>query len=191
REMAADNKSLGQFNLSDISPGPRGSVQIEVTFDIDANGILNVSAKDKATGKEQSIEITASGGLTEDEINRLVKDAEQHAGEDKRKRELVEQRNQADQLIHTVQTSMTSLPEAQQTELKTLVEQLKMAVNGDDKSAIEMRQKALQEAYASIMQAQQAQAQQQGQTSQQQDAPASNSANDDIIDADFEDVSNG
>ncbi|WP_289029251.1 molecular chaperone DnaK [uncultured Paraglaciecola sp.] len=191
REMAADNKSLGQFNLSDISPGPRGSVQIEVTFDIDANGILNVSAKDKATGKEQSIEITASGGLTEDEINRLVKDAEQHAGEDKRKRELVEQRNQADQLIHTVQTSMTSLPEAQQTELKTLIEQLKMAVNGDDKSAIEMRQNALQQAYASIMQAQQAQTQQQGQTSQQQDAPASNSANDDIIDADFEDVSNG
>ncbi|MFT2090178.1 molecular chaperone DnaK [Paraglaciecola sp. 2405UD69-4] len=191
REMAADNKSLGQFNLSDISPGPRGSVQIEVTFDIDANGILNVSAKDKATGKEQSIEITASGGLTEDEINRLVKDAEQHAGADKLKRELVEQRNQADQLIHTVQTSMTSLPEAQQTELKTLIEQLKMAVNGDNKSAIEMRQKALQDAYASIMQAQQAQAQQQGQASQQQDAPASNSANDDIIDADFEDVSNG
>ncbi|MEP0356001.1 molecular chaperone DnaK [Paraglaciecola sp.] len=191
REMAADNKSLGQFNLSDISPGPRGSVQIEVTFDIDANGILNVSAKDKATGKEQSIEITASGGLTEDDINRLVKDAEQHAAEDKLKRELVEQRNQADQLIHAVQTSMTSLPEAQQTELKTLVEQLKMAVNGDDKSVIEIRHKALQDAYASIMQAQQAQAQQQGQASQQQDARASNSANDDIIEADFEDVSNG
>ena len=130
REMATDNKSLGQFNLTDIKQGPRGSVQVEVTFDIDVNGILKVSAKDKSTGKEQSIEITASSGLTEDEINRLVQDAEQHATQDKLKRELVEQRNQADQLIHTVETSMTSLTDTQQTELKNLIEQLKMAVNG-------------------------------------------------------------
>ncbi|MBU3003108.1 molecular chaperone DnaK [Paraglaciecola arctica] len=191
REMAADNKSLGQFNLTDISQGPRGSVQVEVTFDIDANGILKVSAKDKATGKEQSIEITASSGLTEDEINRLVKDGEQHASEDKLKRELVEQRNQADHLIHTVQTSMESLAEEQQTQLKTLIEQLKMAVNGDDKAAIEMRQKALQDAYSGIMQAQQSQQQAQSQSSQQQGHADKNSANDDIIDADFEDVSNG
>ncbi len=102
-------------------------MQIEVTFDIDANGILNVSAKDKATGKEQSIKITASSGLTEDEINSMMQDAEKHATEDKQKRELVEQRNQADQLIHTVQTSMTSLSDDQQTTLKTLIEQLKMA----------------------------------------------------------------
>ena len=198
REMATDNKSLGQFNLADIKQGPRGSVQVEVTFDIDVNGILNVSAKDKSTGKEQSIEITASSGLTEDEINRLVQDGEQHATEDKLKRELVEQRNQADQLIHTVQTSMTSLAtsltDAQQTQLKTLIEQLKMAVNGDDKAAIEMRQKALQDAYSDIMQAEQSQAQQQ--TAQQQgnaakDSAAKESANDDVIDADFEDVSNG
>jgi len=197
REMATDNKSLGQFNLADIKQGPRGSVQVEVTFDIDVNGILNVSAKDKSTGKEQSIEITASSGLTEDEINRLVQDGEQHATEDKLKRELVEQRNQADQLIHTVQTSMTSLAtsltDAQQTQLKTLIEQLKMAVNGDDKAAIEMRQKALQDAYSDIMQAEQSQAQQ---TAQQQgnaakDSAAKESANDDVIDADFEDVSNG
>jgi molecular chaperone DnaK len=146
REMATDNKSLGQFNLADITPGPRGSVQVEVTFDIDVNGILKVSAKDKSTGKEQSIEITASSGLSEDEINRLVQDGEQHATQDKLKRELVELRNQADQLIHSVQTAMTSLTEPQQTELKTLIEQLKMAVNGDDKVAIEMRHKALQEA---------------------------------------------
>jgi molecular chaperone DnaK len=118
REMATDNKSLGQFSLTDISPGPRGSVQVEVTFDIDADGILNVTAKDKATGKEQSIKITASSGLTEDEVNRMVNDAEVHATEDKQKRELVEQRNQADQLIHTVQTSMTSLSDDQQGELK-------------------------------------------------------------------------
>ena len=134
REMATDNKSLGQFNLSDIAQGPRGSVQVEVTFDIDADGILNVSAKDKATGKEQSIKITASSGLTEDEVNRMVNDAEMHASEDKEKRELVEQRNQADQLIHTVQTAMTSLSEEQQGELNTLIEQLKMAVNGNDKA---------------------------------------------------------
>ncbi|MCF2948012.1 molecular chaperone DnaK [Paraglaciecola aquimarina] len=200
REMAADNKSLGQFNLTDIKQGPRGSVQVEVTFDIDANGILNVSAKDKSTGKEQSIQITASSGLTEDEINRLVKDGEQHAGEDKLKRELVEQRNQADQLIHTVQTSIssleTSLNEEQQTELKTLIEQLKMAVNGDDKAAIETRQNALQQAYSGLIQAEQARAQQaQTQGAQQQghagQNSARNSANDDIIDADFEDVSNG
>jgi len=189
REMATDNKSLGQFNLADINPGPRGSVQVEVTFDIDVNGILKVSAKDKSTGKEQSIEITASSGLTEDEINRLVQDGEQHATEDKLKRELVEQRNQADQLIHTVQTSMTSLAEEIQTELKTLIEQLKMAVNGDDKTAIEMRQNALQEAYSKIMQAEQSQ--QQAQQQGQQENAASDSANDDVIDADFEDVSNG
>ena len=189
REMATDNKSLGQFNLTDINPGPRGTVQVEVTFDIDADGILNVTAKDKATGKEQSIKITASSGLTEDEVNRMVNDAEMHATEDKKKRELVEQRNQADQLIHTVQTSMNTLSEEQQGELNTLIEQLKMAVNGDDKGAIEMRQKALQEAYTSMMQAQQAQ-------SQQAEQPQGNAANDeasneDVIDADFEDVSNG
>ena len=189
REMATDNKSLGQFNLTDISQGPRGSVQVEVTFDIDVNGILKVSAKDKSTGKEQSIEITASSGLTEDEINRLVQDGEQHASEDKLKRELVEQRNQADQLIHTVETAMTSLAEEQQTALKTLIEQLKMAVNGDDKAAIEMRQKALQEAYSNIQQAEQAQSQQAA--GQPQGNTAKDSANDDILDADFEDVSNG
>tara|TARA_R110000772_G_scaffold92361_3_gene189138 strand:- start:714 stop:2609 length:1896 start_codon:yes stop_codon:yes gene_type:complete len=187
REMATDNKSLGQFSLTDISPGPRGSVQVEVTFDIDADGILNVTAKDKATGKEQSIKITASSGLTEDEVNRMVNDAEMHATEDKQKRELVEQRNQADQLIHTVQTSMTSLSDDQQSELKTLIEQLKMAVNGDDKNAIEMRQKALQDAYTSMTQAQQSQEQAQ----HQGEAANDGASNDDVIDADFEDVSNG
>tara|TARA_R110001592_G_scaffold79960_2_gene238605 strand:- start:1059 stop:2972 length:1914 start_codon:yes stop_codon:yes gene_type:complete len=193
REMATDNKSLGQFNLSDINPGPRGSVQVEVTFDIDANGILNVSAKDKATGKEQSIKITASSGLTEDEINSMVNDAQMHATEDKQKRELVEQRNHADQLIHTVQTSMTSLSDDQQTELKTLIEQLKMAVNGSDKGAIEMRQKALQAAYSKVMQAQQAQSQaEQHQGEAANDGAANNAKKDeDVIDADFEEVSNG
>jgi molecular chaperone DnaK len=186
REMATDNKSLGQFSLADIKPGPRGSVKVEVTFDIDVNGILKVSAKDKSTGKEQSIEITASSGLSEDEINRLVQDGVQHATQDKLKRELVEHRNQAEQLIHTVQTSITSLetslPEPELTQLKTLIEQLKMAVNGDDKAAIEMRKNALQEAYSKVNEAQQ---------TQQQGKAANDSANDDVIDADFEDVSNG
>ncbi len=180
REMATDNKSLGQFNLTDIAQGPRGSVQVEVTFDIDADGILNVSAKDKATGKEQSITISASSGLSEDEVNRMVNDAELHANEDKQKRELVEQRNQADQLIHTVQTAMESFTDEQKTELSSLTEQLKMAVNGNDKAAIEMRQTALQEAYSKIMQAQ-----------QQTSATNDEVNNDDVIDADFEDVSNG
>ena len=117
----------------------------------------------------------------------MVNDAEVHATEDKQKRELVEQRNQADQLIHTVQTSMTSLSDDQQGELKTLIEQLKMAVNGDDKNAIEMRQKALQDAYTSMTQAQQSQEQAQ----HQGEAANDGASNDDVIDADFEDVSNG
>ena len=129
----------------------------------------------------------SSSGLTEDEINRMVNDGEQHASEDKQKRELVDQRNQADQLIHTVQTSNTSLSDDQKTELETLIEQLKMAVNGDDKAAIEIRQKALQEAHSKVNEAEQTQ-----QQARQQGKAANDSAKDeDVIDADFEDVSNG
>ena len=109
RDRAADNKSLGKFDLSDIPPAPRGMPQVEVSFDIDANGILNVSAKDKATGKEQKIVIKASSGLTEDEIKRMVRDAEAHAEEDKRFRELVDTRNKADGLIHAVEKSLQGL----------------------------------------------------------------------------------
>ena len=180
----ATGETKGSILDDDISPI---GATTPLLIDIDADGILNVTAKDKATGKEQSIKITASSGLTEEEINRMVNDGEKHATEDKAKRELVELRNQADQLIHTVQTSMTTLAEDQQTELKTLIEQLKMAVNGNDKAAIEMRQKALHEAYTNIMQAQQ-----QGQADAQHQSNAANdSANEDVIDADFEDVSNG
>src|SRR5262249_23897879 len=109
RERAADNKSLGKFDLSDIPPAPRGMPQIEVSFDIDANGILNVSAKDKATGKEQKIVIKASSGINEEEIKRMVRDAEAHAEEDKRFRELVDPRNKADGLLHAVDKSLQSL----------------------------------------------------------------------------------
>lgn len=183
REMASDNKSLGQFNLTDIKAAPRGSTQIEVSLDIDANGILNVTATDKATGKVQQITITASSGLSADEVERMVVEAEQNSAQDKTKRELIEQRNQADHLIHTVIGGMSDFSDEQQISFNTLIEQLKMAVNGDDKQAIEMRHKALNDAYS--------QAQQQAQTNTES-APSeqASAANDsDVIDADFEEVS--
>lgn len=190
REMAADNKSLGQFNLTDIKPGPRGSVQVEVTFDIDANGILNVSAKDKATGKEQSIKITASSGLTEDEINRMVKDAEQHASEDKQKRELVDARNQADALIHATKTSLQehsdTLSDDVKSEVEKAIETLEDAVNGDDKALIDSKSKDLIGASAMI-----AESVSQEQTGQHESnaSESGSSSDDDVVDAEFEDVS--
>src|SRR5581483_7988407 len=123
REMAADNKLLGQFDLVGIPPAHRGMPQIEVTFDIDANGIVQVSAKDKATGKEQQIRIQASGGLSDADIDKMVKDAEAHAAEDKKRREVVEARNQADSLIHTAERSLTEAGDKVPTEEKTAVEQ--------------------------------------------------------------------
>ncbi|MCJ8294345.1 MAG: molecular chaperone DnaK [Colwellia sp.] len=184
RDMASDNKSLGQFNLTDIKAGPRGSAQVEVSFDIDANGILNVTATDKATGKEQAITITASSGLSEDEVNRMVNEAEQNSAQDKTKRELIEQRNQADHLIHTVTGAMSDFSDEQKASFNTLIEQLKMAVNGNDKQAIEVRHDALNDTYNLAMQAQ-AQANTESAASEQP-----NAANDsDVIDADFEEVS--
>jgi molecular chaperone DnaK len=136
REMAADNKLLGQFDLVGIPPAPRGVPQIEVTFDIDANGIVNVSAKDKASGKEQTIRIQASGGLTEADIQRMVKEAEAHAEEDKRRRELVEVRNQGDAAIYTVEKSLKEAEGRVASNLKSEVEQavsqLKDAMQGED-----------------------------------------------------------
>jgi molecular chaperone DnaK len=134
--MAADNKLLGQFDLVGIPPAPRGLPQIEVTFDIDANGIVNVSAKDKASGKEQTIRIQASGGLTEADIQRMVREAEAHAEEDKRRKELVEARNQADATIYTVEKSLKEAGERAPAALKTEIEQavsaLRDAMNGED-----------------------------------------------------------
>jgi molecular chaperone DnaK len=132
REMAADNKLLGQFDLVGIAPAPRGMPQIEVTFDIDANGIVNVSAKDKATGKEQKIRIQASGGLTEADIQRAVKEAEAHAEEDKRRRELVEARNQADAAIYTVEKSLKDAPEPARKEVEQAISALREAMKGED-----------------------------------------------------------
>ncbi|MDR2508363.1 MAG: molecular chaperone DnaK [Candidatus Accumulibacter sp.] len=143
REMVSGNKSLGQFNLSDIPPAPRGIPQIEVTFDIDANGILHVSAKDKATGKENKIKIQASSGLSEDEIQRMVQDAEQHAEEDKKARELADTRNQCDGLIHMVKKSLTEygkeLSDEEKGKIETAIKEAEEAVRGNDLTAIKSK----------------------------------------------------
>src|SRR5512147_1212414 len=163
RDRAADNKSLGKFDLSDLPPSPRGMPQVEVTFDIDANGILNVSAKDKATGKEQKIVIKASSGLTEDEIKRMVGDAEAHAAEDAKFRELADTRNQADALLHASEKALKDLGDKVAPEDRAKVESaasdLKGVLKGDDKDIIEKKAAALAEASAKI--AQQAYASQQ------------------------------
>ncbi len=156
RDRASDNKSLGKFDLSDIPPAPRGLPQIEVTFDIDANGILHVSAKDKATGKEQKIVIKASSGLSEDEIKRMVGDAEAHADEDKRFRELVETRNQADALLHATEKSLKDLGDkvesAERAAIEGALSDLRAALKGDDKAAIERKAEALERAAAPAVQ---------------------------------------
>ena len=150
REMVDGNKSLGRFDLSDIPPAPRGAPQIEVTFDIDANGILNVSAQDKATGKEQSIVIKASSGLSEAEIQQMVKDAEVHADEDRRTRELVEVRNQAENLAHSTRKTLTELgdkvEEEEKKAVEAAIEAVEEAIKGDDKSVIDEQTRKLTEA---------------------------------------------
>ncbi len=156
RERAADNKSLGKFDLSDIPPAPRGMPQIEVSFDIDANGILNVSAKDKATGREQKIVIKASSGLNEDEIKRMVRDAEAHAAEDKRFRELVETRNKADAMIHAVERSLKDLGDkvesSERAAVESAISELRTALKGDDQAVVEKKAEALAQASAGIAQ---------------------------------------
>jgi len=156
RERATDNKSLGKFDLTDIPPAPRGMPQVEVTFDIDANGILNVSAKDKATGKEQRIVIRASSGLAEDEIKRMVKDAEAHAAEDRKFRELVDTRNRADAMVHAVEKALKDLGEKVSAEERAKAESalsdLKSALKSDDKELIAKKTEALGQASASIAQ---------------------------------------
>jgi molecular chaperone DnaK len=156
RDRAADNKSLGKFDLTDIPPQPRGMPQVEVSFDIDANGILNVSAKDKASGKEQKIIIKASSGLNEEEIKRMVRDAEAHAEDDKRFRELVDTRNKADGMIHTVEKTVKDLGDkvdaAERAKVESAISDLRTALKGDDKGVIEKKTEALAQASASIAQ---------------------------------------
>ena len=156
RDRSVDNKSLGKFDLTDIPPAPRGMPQVEVSFDIDANGILNVSAKDKATGKEQKIVIKASSGLNEDEIKRMVRDAEAHAAEDKKFRELVETRNKADGLIHSVEKTVKDLGDkvdaGERAKVESAISDLRTALKSDDKNVIEKKTEALAQASASIAQ---------------------------------------
>src|ERR1700742_1150233 len=156
RDRAADNKSLGKFDLTDIPPAPRGMPQVEVSFDIDANGILNVSAKDKATGKEQKIVIKASSGINEEEIKRMVRDAEAHAAEDKKFRELVETRNKADGMIHSVEKSVKDLGDkvdgAERAKVESAISDLRTALKNDDQGVIEKKTEALAQASASIAQ---------------------------------------
>ena len=190
RERAADNKSLGRFDLADIPPAPRGLPQIEVTFDIDANGILNVSAKDKATGKSQNIVIKASSGLSDDEIETMVADAESHAEEDRKFRELVDARNQADGLIHAAEKTLAELGEKASSEermtVETAISDLKSALDGDDKDAIEAKTAALAEASGGL--AQKLYAEQAAQGSAEADDGEPASADDDVVDAEFEEV---
>ena len=194
RERAIDNKSLGKFDLSDLPPARRGTPQVEVTFDIDANGILNVSAKDKATGKEQRIVIKASSGLSEDEIKRMVRDAEAHADDDKKFRELVETRNKADGMVHSVEQMLKDLGEKVPVEERSKVESalgdLKSVLKGDDKDKIEKKLEALMQASSNIAQqaysADSAGAGAAGGAAGA-DASASNDRGD-VLDAEFEEV---
>ena len=190
RERAEDNKSLGRFDLTDIPPAPRGMPQIEVTFDIDANGILNVSAKDKATGKEQKIVIKASSGLNDEEIRRMVADAEAHAAEDKKFRELVETRNQGDALVHATQKMLEELGEKAEPEerarIETAVSELKDAVTGDNKDVIEAKIKTLSEASAGLAQKLYTEHGAQDEAGGAQ--PAEGGDDDHVVDAEFEEV---
>lgn len=200
REMAADNKTLGRFELTDIPPAPRGVPQIEVTFDIDANGIVHVSAKDKGTGKEQSIKITASSGLSQEEIDRLVKDAEMHAEEDRKRRELVDAKNNADALIYSTEKSLKELGDKVDAATKQNIEEisgrLKKAIEGDDINEIRRISEELTQAshklaetvYKQTAQSgAQAGAQASDQGTQQSQAGAS-SGDEDVVDAEYEEV---
>ena len=194
REMAKDNKSLGRFDLADIPPAPRGLPQIEVTFDIDANGILHVSAKDKATNKEQSIRITASSGLSDDEIKRMVQDAELHAEEDKKLHELVQARNHADSLIHAAQKTLSELGDKaeadEKSQIETAINELKEAIKGEDKDVIEQKTQRLTEISGKLAERLYAQnaGGAAGAAPGQEQASAGKTTDDDVVDAEFEEV---
>ena len=196
REMAAGNKTLGRFELVGIPPAPRGIPQIEVTFDIDANGIVNVSAKDQATGKEQSIQITASSGLSQEEIDNLVKDAEMHADDDKKKKELVEARNAADSMIYSTEKSVKELGDKVDSETKSKVADaisaLKTAMETEDVAEIKRLSEELTNASHKLAEAmyQQASAgqQQEGAAGGSADQPGAAAPEEDVVDADFEEV---
>ncbi|KZX80525.1 molecular chaperone DnaK [Oleiphilus sp. HI0009] len=195
RKQAAQNKSLGRFDLADIPPAARGMPQIEVTFDIDANGILNVSAKDKATGKEQSIVIKASSGLSDDEIENMVNDAEANAEADRKFEELVTARNQGDQMVHATKKTLEEAGDKATAEEKTAIEaaiaDLEEALKGDDKDVIEAKTQALTEASSGLAQklyAEQAAQAEGAAAGPEAEAKAQSNAGDDVVDAEFEEV---
>jgi molecular chaperone DnaK len=189
REMAADNKMLGQFDLVGIPPAPRGVPQIEVTFDIDANGIVNVSAKDKGTGKEHQIRIQASGGLSDADIEKMVKDAEANADADKKRRAVVEARNQAEALVHSSEKSLKEygdkVSEADRTAIADAIAALKTAAEGDDATEIEAKTQALAEASMKLGQAMYEASQKEA---AEADAKADAAKDSDVVDADFEEI---
>ena len=190
RKQSGQNKSLGRFDLADIPPAPRGVPQIEVAFDLDANGILNVSAKDKATGKEQSIVIKASSGLTDEEIEKMVQDAEAHAAEDKKFEELVQLRNQADGMIHAARKTLDEAGDKASGEEKQKIEsaisELEEALKGDDQEAIQAKLDALTEASGGLAQKMYAEQAEAGQGEQAEgDAKK---PEDDVVDAEYEEV---
>ncbi len=189
RKRSSDNKSLGQFNLEGIRAARRGEPQIEVTFDVDADGILHVSAKDKDTGKEQKITIQASSGLSDDEIEKMVRDAEAHAEEDKKFEELVAARNQADALVHgtrkQIEEAGDALPADDKSAIETALSELETAIKGDSKDEIDAKTQALIEKSQKLMEIAQAKAQQGGADAGQQ---ASGKQDDDVVDAEFEEV---
>ncbi|RVC23417.1 molecular chaperone DnaK, partial [Mesorhizobium sp. M7A.F.Ca.AU.002.02.1.1] len=189
REMAADNKALGQFDLVGIPPAPRGVPQIEVTFDIDANGIVNVSAKDKGTGKEHQIRIQASGGLSDADIEKMVKDAEANAETDKKRRALVEARNQAEALLHSSEKSLKEygdkVSEGERTAISDAIAALKTATEGDDAADIEAKSQALAEASMKLGQAMYEASQKEA---AEADAKADAAKDSDVVDADFEEI---
>jgi len=189
REMAADNKALGQFDLVGIPPAPRGVPQIEVTFDIDANGIVNVSAKDKGTGKEHQIRIQASGGLSDADIEKMVKDAEANAETDKKRRAVVEARNQAEALVHSSEKSLKEygdkVSEAERTAISDAIAALKTAAEGDDAADIEAKSQALAEASMKLGQAMYEASQKEA---AEADAKADAAKDSDVVDADFEEI---
>jgi len=190
RGRANDNKSLGRFDLTDLPPSPRGMPQVEVTFDIDANGILNVSAKDKATGKEQKIVIKASSGLSDDEIKRMVGDAEAHAADDAKFRELAETRNQADGLVHATEKSLRELGDKVSGEERAKIEaalaDVREAVKGDNKAVIETKLRVLGEASAGM--AQRLYANQQGGGAGPSGEQPAGGGDENVVDAEFEEV---
>lgn len=194
REMAADNKTIGRFELTDIPPAPRGVPQVEVTFDLDANGIISVSAKDMGTGKEQSIKITSSSGLSDEEIEKMVKDAELHSAEDKQKRELIEARNQADSLVYSTEKSLKDnadkVDAETKTNIETALEELKKVMEGEDAEAINKAVEALAQASHKLAEAMYADAQQEA-GAEGAEAGAEEAAaegDDDVVDAEFEEV---